>query len=217
MADDWIKFRKKLWRDGRVVTLSRKCRAARATVIGGLVALWSLADDFADAQGVLQGYTALDLDAEIGIENFCACLPPDWYTEVEGLPQLPRYHEHNGTTAKARALNSRRQNLSRSARDKSATRGEEIRRDKKRKGKTPLPPCVFRLPSIEEVAAYCRERANAVEPAAFVDFYASKGWKVGNQPMKDWQAAVRTWERNSRKTANSTGLPFSEEECREEK
>jgi hypothetical protein len=27
-----------------------------------------------------------------------------------------------------------------------------------------------------------------------VAFYESKGWKVGNQPMKDWKAAVRTWE-----------------------
>ncbi len=24
----------------------------------------------------------------------------------------------------------------------------------------------------------------------------SKGWTVGKQPMKDWKAAVRNWERN---------------------
>ena len=54
----------------------------------------------------------------------------------------------------------------------------------------------FVVPSVEEVAAYCRERGNSVEPERFVDFYASKGWKVGNQPMKDWKACVRTWERN---------------------
>ena len=53
----------------------------------------------------------------------------------------------------------------------------------------------FTPPSVEEVAAYCRERKNGVDPQRFVDFYASKGWKVGNQPMKDWRAAVRTWER----------------------
>jgi hypothetical protein len=34
-----------------------------------------------------------------------------------------------------------------------------------------------------------------VDAQQFVDFYASKGWRVGNQPMKDWRAAVRTWER----------------------
>ena len=48
---------------------------------------------------------------------------------------------------------------------------------------------------MEEVAAYCRERGNSVDAERFVDFYASKGWKVGNQPMKDWKACIRTWER----------------------
>lgn len=54
----------------------------------------------------------------------------------------------------------------------------------------------FSPPSLEDVKAYCRERNNSVDPDTFIDFYTSKGWKVGNQPMKDWKAAVRTWERN---------------------
>ena len=53
----------------------------------------------------------------------------------------------------------------------------------------------FSPPTIEEVKAYCEERKNGVDPQAFVDFYTAKGWKVGKDPMKDWQAAVRTWER----------------------
>lgn len=53
----------------------------------------------------------------------------------------------------------------------------------------------FVKPSVEEVKAYCLERGNKVDPYQFVDFYESKGWKVGNQPMKDWKAAVRTWEK----------------------
>ncbi len=55
---------------------------------------------------------------------------------------------------------------------------------------------VFSPPTIEEVAAYCAERNNSVDAQTFVDFYASKGWYVGKNPMKDWKAAVRTWERN---------------------
>lgn len=54
-------------------------------------------------------------------------------------------------------------------------------------------------PTVEEVAAYCRERGNRVDAERFVDFYASNGWKVGNQPMKDWKACVRTWERREDK------------------
>lgn len=51
-------------------------------------------------------------------------------------------------------------------------------------------------PTVAEVTVYCRERGNSVNPEAFVDFYASKGWMVGKNPMRDWKAAVRTWERS---------------------
>lgn len=54
----------------------------------------------------------------------------------------------------------------------------------------------FEKPSVEEVEAYCKERNNQVNAEAFVDFYESKGWLIGKTPMKNWKAAVRTWERN---------------------
>lgn len=53
----------------------------------------------------------------------------------------------------------------------------------------------FTKPTIDEVRAYCIERKNHVDPQAFVDFYDAKGWVVGRTPMKDWKAAIRTWER----------------------
>ena len=56
----------------------------------------------------------------------------------------------------------------------------------------------FSPPTVEEVRAYCRERGNSVDAQQFVDFYASKGWKVGNSPMKDWKACVRTWEQRDK-------------------
>ena len=52
----------------------------------------------------------------------------------------------------------------------------------------------FTIPTPEEVQAYCDERKNGILGQQFCDFYSSKGWKVGSQPMKDWKAAVRTWE-----------------------
>lgn len=54
----------------------------------------------------------------------------------------------------------------------------------------------FEKPTVEEINDYCLERENDVDPEAFFDFYESKGWKVGRNPMKDWKAAVRNWERN---------------------
>ena len=56
-------------------------------------------------------------------------------------------------------------------------------------------------PSVDEVREYCFERGNGVDAETFVDFYASKGWKVGNAPMKDWKAAVRTWEKRDNRAA----------------
>lgn len=50
-------------------------------------------------------------------------------------------------------------------------------------------------PDVEWVREYCSTRNNGVDADAFMSFYESKGWKVGNQHMKDWQAAVRTWEK----------------------
>lgn len=61
----------------------------------------------------------------------------------------------------------------------------------------------FVKPTYEEVDAYCVERNNNVDAQVFIDFYESKGWKVGNTPMKDWKAAIRTWERSNQRKATS--------------
>jgi hypothetical protein len=55
----------------------------------------------------------------------------------------------------------------------------------------------FRVPTVAEVAAYCAERENGVDAEAFVAHYQAKGWVVGKSPMRDWRAAVITWERGS--------------------
>lgn len=57
---------------------------------------------------------------------------------------------------------------------------------------------IFVSPTVEEVAAYCRERGNTVDPETFVDFYAGKDWMVGKNKMVDWKATVRTWERRQK-------------------
>ncbi|WP_343274631.1 hypothetical protein [Ligaoa zhengdingensis] len=57
----------------------------------------------------------------------------------------------------------------------------------------------FVRPTVEEVKEYCFERGNGIDPVAFVDHYEAKGWKIGKSPMKDWKAAVRTWESREEK------------------
>ncbi len=63
----------------------------------------------------------------------------------------------------------------------------------------------FTIPTVEEVEAYCFERNNKVDAETFVDFYSSKGWMVGKNPMKDWKAAVRTWERKDKENQRNNG------------
>ena len=58
----------------------------------------------------------------------------------------------------------------------------------------------FTPPSVEEVRSYCQERNNKINAEDFCDFYASKGWMVGKNKMKDWKACVRTWERSRKNT-----------------
>lgn len=54
---------------------------------------------------------------------------------------------------------------------------------------------IFTPPTFEEVQAYCFERKNNVDAERFIDFYSAKAWYIGKNKMKDWKAAVRTWER----------------------
>lgn len=57
----------------------------------------------------------------------------------------------------------------------------------------------FHKPTLEEVEAYCLERQNGLDAQRFVDYYEANGWRVGRNPMKDWKAAVRTWEGKEKK------------------
>ena len=61
----------------------------------------------------------------------------------------------------------------------------------------------FTPPTLAEVTAYCRERQNAVDPQRFIDYYTARGWKLNKTSMKDWKAAVRTWEGKQRDSATA--------------
>jgi len=66
----------------------------------------------------------------------------------------------------------------------------------------------FTKPTVEQIAEYCAKRQNDIIAEEFFNFYESKGWMVGKSPMKNWQAAVRTWEikhKNEKGNGNNTG------------
>lgn len=73
---------------------------------------------------------------------------------------------------------------------------------------------VFSPPSLCDVFGYCSERKNKVNSESFVNFYESKGWMVGKNKMKDWRAAVRTWEkRENHKQIDNTPRKKADPEC----
>ena len=80
------------------------------------------------------------------------------------------------------------------------SKGESVRWEKAKR---------FYPPTLDEVKQYCEERKNNIDPMAFIDFYSSKGWMIGKNRMKDWKAAVRTWERK-RKEKSQAGSVYDE-------
>ena len=77
------------------------------------------------------------------------------------------------------------------------TRNKEVKKEKN----------IYIRPSLDEVIAYCTERGNSVDPQKWFDYYTANGWKVGKNPMKDWKACVRTWERNTNARKTEDVLP----------
>lgn len=84
---------------------------------------------------------------------------------------------------------------------------DKIRLDKSRTDKskdaTPKTSTRFQPPTLEEITEYCKERNNNIKPEKFINYYESNGWQVGRGKMKDWKAAVRSWENNGYNGSNS--------------
>jgi len=70
----------------------------------------------------------------------------------------------------------------------------------------------FQKPSLDDIRAYCISRANNVDPEQFFNFYESKGWTIGKSPMRDWRAAVRTWEKREKETPQRKRSPLTRSE-----
>lgn len=85
-------------------------------------------------------------------------------------------------------------------------------------GETQTPKRARRFvpPTLDEVERYCFEKNNGVDAQAFIDFYESKGWMIGKNKMKDWKAAVRTWERKRKEERSSNAYRSSYGNSRDE-
>lgn len=139
MAGDWIKMRADLHTHPKVVRISSALRADRLRTVGALHAVWCLFDAHS-TDGTLEGYTPEAIDDLIGWPGFAAAMQAvEWLEVSEDFVSLPRFDEHNGKSAKRRAMETERKrrervaetsgNVSASDADKKRTREEKRREE----------------------------------------------------------------------------------------
>jgi hypothetical protein len=133
MAGDWIKMRIDLHTSPKVVRISSALKTDRLRTVGALHAIWGIFDSHSE-DGNLDGYSPEILDSMIGFEGFCAeLIKCEWLLVSGDSLCMPRFDEHNGKSAKKRAMDSERKRvvrkMSASETDKSGTREEKRRED----------------------------------------------------------------------------------------
>jgi len=62
----------------------------------------------------------------------------------------------------------------------------------------------FTPPTVDEVAEYCKERKNNIDPQLFIDHYETTNWMRGNNKIKRWKACVRTWEKRDKSSPQAS-------------
>jgi hypothetical protein len=221
MPAHWIRIEATTPDKPEVIAIAARLGLTENEVLGGLVRLWIWADQ--NCTAVTQNSNALSVTPAsldriaraTGIAE--ALLSPDvgWLLSgpEPGGVVFSNFDRHNGKSAKTRALSAMRQAKYRDKKSVTQKRNaSSVTRSSSSSSSTPSPGGnakggKFTPPTVAEVREYCRERENNVDPGMFVDFYASKGWRVGTSPMRDWKCAVRNWERRAEKERPAGGSP----------
>lgn len=224
----WLRFKEDFFDSKRIKKLRRMAGGDTYVIIylkmqlkalktDGVLEFTGVEDEFADE-------LALDLDEDSLSVKFvltflltyglCECSDNVHYF-------LPYVAENTGSetasTQRVRDYRERQKALHCNADVTQVKRIGNVEKEieKEKEIDTPKGVCASRFapPTTEEVEAYCRERNNKVDAQKFVDFYTMKGWMVGKNKMKDWKAAVRTWERGEvqRTKSRNTLLNYREE------
>jgi hypothetical protein len=225
MAGDWIKMSTGLRRHPKVVRMASALKADRLRVVGGLHAVWSIFDE-QSPDGVLEGYTAAIMDEEIGWKGFTAAMTAIGWMEVmpDGL-QAPRFDEHNGQSAKRRAMETQRKREARSSApdpenvgaqsgQMSASDADKLRsREEKRREEEYTPPAVVARatrkcpPGFEvtpELGQWAAANAPLIDIQSATDRFRDHTFKTA---ISDWPGAWRNWLRRDQEAAN-TRRPF---------
>ena len=139
------------------------------------------------------------------VNNFICISNWEKYQSVDRMVEIREYNRlaQQKSREKRKELNSVN-DLSMTSQSRQGTdKDKELEVDKEidKKRDSADKPRRFVKPTVEEIAEYCKERQNKINPQSFFEWNESKGWRVGNSPMKDWKAAIRTWEQRDKANA----------------
>lgn len=124
MAGDWLKIRKSLPRDPRVIRIASALQTDRLRTVGGLFSVWCLFDEQTD-DGKLAAYTPDLLDELVAFPGLAHAMESVGWLEIgDGFLQIPRFEEHNGASAKRRAQDTDRKAARRSGKNLSASQAD---------------------------------------------------------------------------------------------
>lgn len=130
------------------------------------------------------------------VEKFAKHQNPHPHEAKSALPPKPEQNQCNDVS-----LTSREMSLTCRA---DSLIPDSLIPDSKDKGAGPRQK-IFKHPTPDEVGEYMLEIQYQGNPQQFCDYYASKGWMIGKNKMKDWKAAVRTWRSNGYERSIQSG------------
>jgi hypothetical protein len=103
--------------------------------------------------------------------------------------------------------NEQQKNNRRTTEEQQKNTNKNDKNEKNEKNVSKSVSNIFTPPTLQQVIDYCNERNKGVDPERWFNFYQAKGWMVGKNKMKDWKAAVRTWENNGGNHGRTSGNP----------
>lgn len=204
--DGWVKIHRKIWDNPRsrdpewtAVWLWMICRASR----GGADVLWKgnritlLPGQFTAGREQIAKDTGVNASK---VKRIISCLKTDQQIDQQtsnlcslfSITKWVDYQINDQQDGQPVTSNRPATDQQLTTKQEREEREEVIREPRTAPRETFVPP------SVEEISSYCLERKNQVNAERFRDFYACKGWMVGKNKMKDWKAAVRTWEEGAK-------------------